>query len=65
MQYEADGVRGRGRLRMRWNRVVEKVTTERELNNVDGQDWIKWRRFVWEPTSHKMKCSTNFVLLKM
>jgi len=28
MLYEVDGVRGRGRLRMRWNQVVEKGMRE-------------------------------------
>ena len=42
--YEMDGVIGRGRPRMTWNKLVENDMRECGLNKVDAQEW---RGVVW------------------
>jgi len=63
MLYDVDGVRGR-RQRMTWNRVVEKDMRYCRLNKVDAQDWVNWKRLVWEskgqlPHNRENSCKIN------
>ena len=44
-------MRGRGRLQMTWNLVVENDMRECGLNKVNTQDRVNLRRLVLEPTS--------------
>jgi len=42
-----------------WNQVMEKEIRQCGLNKVDVQDWVKWRRLVWEHTVQSPRNSSN------